>query len=101
MGSLPRGLASDRSDSARSAHSECTRGEGTDASPSVDVAPEAPENTRSHPMLREGYEVTAAFEATHWWFLSRRELFLRHLQRGGEQGFPQDHGHVPGDDERR
>jgi SAM-dependent methyltransferase len=27
-------------------------------------------------MLREGYEVTAEHEATHWWFRSRRELFL-------------------------
>ena len=40
-------------------------------------------------MLREGYEVTAAFEATHWWFLSRRELFLRHLRRAAtECGWP-------------
>lgn len=32
-------------------------------------------------MLREGYEVTADHEATHWWFRSRRELFLRQVER--------------------
>jgi SAM-dependent methyltransferase len=30
-------------------------------------------------MLREGYEVTATHEATHWWFRSRRDLFLRQV----------------------
>jgi len=32
-------------------------------------------------MLREGYEVTATYEATHWWFRSRRELVLRQVAR--------------------
>jgi len=32
-------------------------------------------------MLREGYEVTATHEATHWWFRSRRDLFLRQVAR--------------------
>src|SRR5262245_14382499 len=32
-------------------------------------------------MLREGYRVTAEYEATHWWFRARRELILLQLQR--------------------
>ncbi|HXJ34663.1 MAG TPA: class I SAM-dependent methyltransferase [Candidatus Eisenbacteria bacterium] len=32
-------------------------------------------------MLREGYEVTATYEATHWWFRSRRDLVLRQVTR--------------------
>jgi SAM-dependent methyltransferase len=32
-------------------------------------------------MLREGYELTAVHEARHWWFSSRRELFLRQVAR--------------------
>jgi SAM-dependent methyltransferase len=40
-------------------------------------------------MLREGYQVTADFEATYWWFLSRRELFLLQVHRAArELGFP-------------
>jgi SAM-dependent methyltransferase len=36
-------------------------------------------------MLREGYEVTAVHEATHWWFRSRRELVLRQVARSAAQ----------------
>jgi 2-polyprenyl-3-methyl-5-hydroxy-6-metoxy-1,4-benzoquinol methylase len=32
-------------------------------------------------VLAEGYAVTAAHEATHWWFQSRRELCLRQVAR--------------------
>jgi SAM-dependent methyltransferase len=34
---------------------------------------------------RVGYEVTSNFEATHWWFLSRRDLFLGQVQIAAEQ----------------
>jgi len=36
-------------------------------------------------MLREGYEVTADHEATHWWFLARRELFLRQVAHAAHE----------------
>jgi len=36
-------------------------------------------------MRREGYQVTADHEATHWWFLSRRELWLLQVGRAAEQ----------------
>ncbi|MBI5524853.1 MAG: class I SAM-dependent methyltransferase [Deltaproteobacteria bacterium] len=40
-------------------------------------------------MKREGYRVTADFEATHWWFLSRRDLFLAQLEKAARDlGFP-------------
>jgi SAM-dependent methyltransferase len=40
-------------------------------------------------MLREGYQVTADHEATHWWFLSRRELVLLQVRAAAaELGFP-------------
>jgi 2-polyprenyl-3-methyl-5-hydroxy-6-metoxy-1,4-benzoquinol methylase len=32
-------------------------------------------------VLAEGYNVTAAYQATHWWFSSRRELCLRQVAR--------------------
>ena len=32
-------------------------------------------------MRREGYEITARFEETHWWFVSRRALFLEQVAR--------------------
>jgi 2-polyprenyl-3-methyl-5-hydroxy-6-metoxy-1,4-benzoquinol methylase len=40
-------------------------------------------------MHAEGYRVTAEHEATHWWFLSRRELALLQVRRAaGELGYP-------------
>jgi len=40
-------------------------------------------------MRRTGYEVNAAHEATHWWFLARRELIRRQVARAAaERGFP-------------
>jgi len=40
-------------------------------------------------MQREGFRVTAAYEADHWWFRSRRDLFLRQVGRAAhELGFP-------------
>ncbi|HEY8155829.1 MAG TPA: methyltransferase domain-containing protein [Myxococcota bacterium] len=40
-------------------------------------------------MQREGFRVTAAHEAEHWWFRSRRDLFLRQVERAArELGFP-------------
>lgn len=40
-------------------------------------------------MLREGYQVTAEHEATHWWFCARRELFLLQARRAAQElGFP-------------
>ena len=36
-------------------------------------------------MLAEGYEVTAAHQATHWWFQSRRELCLRQVARAAAE----------------
>jgi 2-polyprenyl-3-methyl-5-hydroxy-6-metoxy-1,4-benzoquinol methylase len=34
---------------------------------------------------REGYVVTAEFEAGHWWFLSRRDLFMRQVGLAANQ----------------
>jgi len=40
-------------------------------------------------MRREGYRVTAEFEASHWWFRSRRDLFrLQVEQAASEIGAP-------------
>ena len=40
-------------------------------------------------MQREGFRVTAVHEADHWWFRSRRDLFLRQVERAAhELGFP-------------
>lgn len=40
-------------------------------------------------MRRTGYEVNAAHEATHWWFLARRELIRRQVARAARAlGFP-------------
>jgi len=40
-------------------------------------------------MQREGFRVTAAHETNHWWFRSRRDLFLRQVDRAArELGFP-------------
>ena len=39
-------------------------------------------------MLREGYEVTSAFEATHWWFLSRQSVFLQQVDRAVRAASP-------------
>lgn len=40
-------------------------------------------------MQREGFRVTAEHEAEHWWFRSRRDLFLRQLGRAAQElGFP-------------
>ena len=36
-------------------------------------------------MLREGYRVTAEFEANHWWFRSRRDLFMRQVLRAANE----------------
>src|SRR5262245_42709297 len=36
-------------------------------------------------MLREGYRVTAAHEASHWWFVSRRQLCLSQVRRAAEE----------------
>src|SRR5439155_20308024 len=42
------------------------------------------------PMEYEAYQATAEHEATHWWFLSRRELCLLQVRRAAtELGFPQ------------
>jgi SAM-dependent methyltransferase len=41
-------------------------------------------------MEYEAYQATAEHEATHWWFLSRRELCLLQVRRAAtELGFPQ------------
>lgn len=40
-------------------------------------------------MQREGFRVTAAHEVAHWWFRSRRELFVAQVRRTAcELGFP-------------
>ena len=40
-------------------------------------------------MQPEGFRVTAAHEAAHWWFRSRRDLFLGQVRRAArELGFP-------------
>jgi SAM-dependent methyltransferase len=40
-------------------------------------------------MQREGFRVTAEYELDHWWFRSRRDLFLRQVDRAAhELGFP-------------
>lgn len=39
-------------------------------------------------MLADGYAVTAAHEATHWWFQSRRELCLRQVARAVGEATP-------------
>ena len=40
-------------------------------------------------MQREGFRVTAAYEADHWWFRARRDLFLPQVERAArELGFP-------------
>lgn len=36
-------------------------------------------------MLAEGYRVTAEYQATHWWYRSRRELFLRQVERAARE----------------
>jgi len=36
-------------------------------------------------MQREGYELTAEFEADHWWYRSRRELFLLQVKKSAEE----------------
>ena len=36
-------------------------------------------------MQREGYRVTAEFEANHWWFRSRRDLFLSQVERAARE----------------
>lgn len=36
-------------------------------------------------MERVAYEVTSDFEATHWWFLSRRDLFLGQVEIAARQ----------------
>jgi SAM-dependent methyltransferase len=36
-------------------------------------------------MLREGYQVTADFESTYWWFLARRELVLLQVARTAKE----------------
>jgi 2-polyprenyl-3-methyl-5-hydroxy-6-metoxy-1,4-benzoquinol methylase len=36
-------------------------------------------------VLAEGYEVTAAHQATHWWFQSRRDLCLRQVARAAAE----------------
>jgi SAM-dependent methyltransferase len=49
-------------------------------------------------MLREGYDVTAEFEANHWWFRSRRQLFLAQVARAAaaiEAGGIEAGGKVP------
>ncbi len=43
-------------------------------------------------MRRTGYEVNAEHEATHWWFLARRELIRRQVARAAAaRGFPRRH----------
>ena len=40
-------------------------------------------------MLRDGYRVTAEYEANHWWFRSRRELFLAQIRlASAARGYP-------------
>ena len=40
-------------------------------------------------MQQSGYRITAAHEAGHWWFRSRRDLFLSQVRRAArELGFP-------------
>jgi len=39
-------------------------------------------------VLADGYAVTAAHEATHWWFQSRRELCLRQVERAVVEAAP-------------
>jgi len=40
-------------------------------------------------MQQEGFRVTIDHEADHWWFRSRRDLFLMQVQRAAEQlGYP-------------
>ena len=40
-------------------------------------------------MLADGYRVTAEHQASHWWYRSRRELFLRQVARAAtELGHP-------------
>ncbi|MCR4317672.1 MAG: class I SAM-dependent methyltransferase [Planctomycetes bacterium] len=40
-------------------------------------------------MQREGYQVTSDYEATHWWYLSRRDLVLSQVEIAStEIGFP-------------
>jgi len=39
-------------------------------------------------VLADGYAVTAAHEATHWWFQSRRELCLRQVARAVGEATP-------------
>src|SRR6185295_2449287 len=34
-------------------------------------------------MLRATFEVESRVEATHWWFVARRELFAREIARAG------------------
>ena len=41
-------------------------------------------------MQAEGFRLTAGHEADHWWFRSRRDLFLTQVRRAaGELGFPE------------
>lgn len=41
-------------------------------------------------MLAEGYRVTVEHQASHWWYLSRRDLFLRQVRQAARAlGFPQ------------
>ena len=47
------------------------------------------QSLRSRRMQPEGFRVTAAHEAAHWWFRSRRDLFLGQVRRAArELGFP-------------
>lgn len=36
-------------------------------------------------MQRAAYEATSSFEATHWWFLSRRDLFLEQVRTAARE----------------
>lgn len=41
-------------------------------------------------MQREGYQVTADFETTYWWFVSRRELILKQVEKAATAlGWPE------------
>jgi SAM-dependent methyltransferase len=41
-------------------------------------------------MLAEGYKVTLDHQASHWWYLSRRDLFLRQVRRAAAAlGYPE------------
>src|SRR4051812_44830790 len=41
-------------------------------------------------MLAEGYRVTFEHQGSHWWYLSRRDLFLRQVRRAARDlGFPE------------